>query len=238
MMDAPSDVQDFLATRPRSAYIANLFTFTLLSGPVYRFTHWRRPNRALYTMDRVLAPLGNPGAPAWTSSFNRFTGRLNSIDAITRTSAEMTIKSMMDDLDNPYPRSVIQADCDAVLYDVRCGVGSAPFTTAAVAAAGCTKNTLLSGLANPDVWFTQGFVTFTSGAMSGISYMVKSYAGGVITPAYPFLVAPSAGDTFNAFAGCDKTLATCISKFGYSPAAEVAPFHRGKPFVPDPTVTY
>jgi hypothetical protein len=159
MMSAPTDVVNFLNSAPDQALIANLFTFTLLSGPVYRFTDWRRPlsiaglvfspgpprlqrgsitvergtavstqkvtlqeanaefiallaqgyfRRALYSMDRVFAPFPAPGAPiVWTPSFNRFTGRLNSIDRLTRTSAEITIRSMMDDLDNDYPRTVI-----------------------------------------------------------------------------------------------------------------------------------
>jgi hypothetical protein len=42
-MSAPSDVVDLLNSRPRQAIIANLFSFTLLSGPVLRYTDWRRP---------------------------------------------------------------------------------------------------------------------------------------------------------------------------------------------------
>jgi uncharacterized phage protein (TIGR02218 family) len=290
MMSAPSSVVDFLNSSPRTGLIANLFTFSLLSGPVYTFTDWRRPltvagvtyaagpprlqrgtisvergmmvstqkvtfqeanaefitmlaqgyfRRALYSMDRMFAPMPAPGAPiVWTQPFNRFTGRLNSIDRLTRTSAEITIKSMMDDLDNEFPRSVIQCDCDAVLYDNRCGLNVNSFKTAGVVAAGSTKNTLLSNLTQADVYYTQGYLTFTSGPMSGLSYMVKSYASQTVNPAQPFLVVPAAGTTFNIFAGCDKTLPTCISKFGYDPSAETAPFHRGKPYVPDPTVTY
>jgi uncharacterized phage protein (TIGR02218 family) len=290
MMSAPADVQNLLASAPSAVLIANLFTFRLLSGPVYRFTDWRRPltisgvtylagppriqrgsinvergtsvstqkvtlqeanaefiallsqgyfRRALYSMDRVFALPPAPGAPiAWTQPYNRFTGRLNAIDRLTRTSADLTIRSMMDDLDNDYPRTVIQCDCDAVTYDNRCGLNANNYKTAAVAAAGCTKNTLNSNLTQADVYFTQGYLSFTSGPMSGLSYMVKNYVAHVVTPAYPFLVPPPAGTTFNIFAGCDKTLATCVSKFGYNAAAQVAPFHRGKPFIPDPTVTY
>jgi uncharacterized phage protein (TIGR02218 family) len=290
MMSAPTDVQDLLQSAPSAALVANLFTFRLLSGPVYTFTDWRRTltiagvpylagppriqrgsinvergtsvstqkvtlqeanaefitllsqgyfRRARYSMDRIFALPPAPGAAiAWTQPYNRFTGRLNAIDRLTRTSADLTIRSMMDDLDNDYPRTVIQVDCDAVTYDNRCGLSANSYKTGAIATAGCTRNTLLSTLTQADVYFTQGYLTFTSGPMSGLSYMVKNYAGRVVTPAYPFLVPPALDTTFNIFAGCDKTLATCISKFGYHPASEVAPFHRGKPYVPDPTVTY
>lgn len=195
-------------------------------------------NRAVFTLQRQFAT--NAPAPEldWTSAFTRFAGRVNSIDAITSTSAEITIKSMLDDLDQDYPRDVVQADCNRVLGDVGCGINLVPLTVTGTASAGCTVNKLLSGLSNPDVYFTQGVVMFTSGANSGLSWMVKSYAGGVIVPSYPFLAAPAAGDTFKVTPGCDKTLATCISKYGYAPSSGVAPFFRGMPFVPDPTVTY
>jgi uncharacterized phage protein (TIGR02218 family) len=281
-----SDTAELLASRPPKALVANLFTFTLLSGPVYTFTDWRRPltfagvtylpgpprlqrgtirvergmsvstqkvtlqeanaefitllaqgyfRRALYTMQRTYAAA--PGAP-WVTPFIRFSGRLNAIAALTSTSAELTIKSMVDDLDNDYPRQVIESDCDAVVFDGRCGLNAASYRATGTAAANCTKNTLLSGLTQADIYFTQGVLTFTSGVMAGLAYMVKSYSGGIVTPAQPFLVAPAAGTTFTITPGCDKTLATCTSKYGYAPASGAAPFFRGMPYVPDPTVTY
>ena len=286
MMTAPSDVQDLLASQPSQASIANLFTFTLLSGPVYHFTDWRRPltvagvvflagpprmvrgtikvergvavstqkitlqeanagfiqklaqgyfNRALYTMQRQFSI---DRGVTWTQPMVRFAGRVNSIDGITSTTADITIKSMMDDLDRDYPSAVIQTDCNRVLGDAGCGVDLATLAVAGVAAVGSTKNKLLSALSNPDIYFTQGVVTFTSGLLSGLSYMVKSYVGGVVAPSYPFLVPPATGDTFSITPGCDKTLATCIAKFSYDPTGSAAPFFRGTPFSPDPTVTY
>jgi uncharacterized phage protein (TIGR02218 family) len=285
-MAAPSDVQDFLASQPDKAAIANLFTFTLLSGPAYTFTDWRRPittagvtflpgpprlvrgtisvgrgtsvstqkvsvqeanaefigllaqgyfNRALYTMQRVFS--AGPGQP-WTSAMMRFAGRVNSIDSISRTSAEITVKCMLDDLDQDFPFEVVETDCDASVFDGRCGLSAASYMVTGTAAASCTKNALLSGLTNPDIYFTQGVVTFTSGVMKGFGYMVKKYVGGVITPTMPFLVPPVAGTTFSVTPGCDKTLATCESKYGYNSSTADAPFFRGTPFVPDPTVTY
>jgi uncharacterized phage protein (TIGR02218 family) len=192
-------------------------------------------NRALYTMQRVFAA---DTTLAWTQPMTRFTGRVDSIDEITRTSASLTIKCMLDDLDNPYPRDLLTTDCGAVLFDDRCGLSAATYRLTGAASAGSTQNKLLSGLTNADDYFTQGVVSFTSGTMSGLSYMVKSYKSDVLVPAYPFLDAPAAGDTFTITPGCDKTLATCQSKYGYDPSSGAAPFFRGMPFIPDPTVTY
>ena len=286
MIQAPTAVQDLMASEPGQQICAELFTFTLLSGPVYYFTDWRRPlkvggitylpgpprvnrgtitvqrgmsvsttevtfqeanstfiaqlaqgyfNRAIYQQQRIFAA---DTTFQWTAPITKFFGRVDAIGGITRSSAKITVKCMLDDLDNDYPRDVIETDCDAVLFDQRCGLAASAYVVTGTAAANCTKNTLYSGLSNPDVYFTQGVVTFTSGVLSGISYMVKAYASGVVYPSYPFLVPPAAGDAFSITPGCDKTLATCQSKYGYNPVGLSAPYHRGLPFVPDPTVTY
>ena len=58
--------------------------------------------------------------------------------------------------------------------------------------------------------------------------MVKLFASGTFTLLYP-LPAPCAnGDTFDAYPGCDKLEATCISKFNNKPN------FGGYPFVPTP----
>jgi len=283
---AGSDVLALMASRPAQQILANLFTITLVSGPVYHLTDWRRPvvsggvtylpgpprlqrgsikvergmaistleltvqeanaafiaklaqgyfNRALLTMKRVFAA---DTRLQWTSAVTMFAGRVNAIEGITRVSAKLTVKSLLDDLDNDYPRDVVEADCNAVLFDARCGLSAAAYRVTGTASAGSTKNKLLSGLSGVDVYFTQGVVIFTGGPMAGLAYMVKQYVGGVVYPAYPFLVAPAAGDTFSITPGCDKTLATCQAKYGYAPSSAAAPRFRGLPFVPDPTVTY
>ncbi|SEG56470.1 phage conserved hypothetical protein BR0599 [Bryocella elongata] len=283
-LDAPTDTAAFLASRPRFAFRANLFTFALTSGLTLRYTDWRRPivvagntysptprivrgnirvergtsvstqdlelqeangstvglvaqgffRRAIFTHQRIFAA---DSTLQWTSPIVRFFGRVNESN-VTASGAKFTVKSMLDDLDRDYPFDVIEADCNAVVFDVRCGVNPAAYTFTGAAGAGSTKNKLITGLSNADDYFTQGVLSFTSGAMSGAHYLVKSYAGGVIVPSPPFLAAPATGDAFSVSAGCDKTQATCTSKFGYDSSSGTAPFFRGKPYVPDPTVTY
>lgn len=288
-VSAPSDVVALMATKPNNRVCANLFTFTLISGPVYHFTDWRFPvtvagvtylpgppriqrgsirtergmvtatqqvtfqeangafiqqlaqgyfNRAVYQVQRVDALSGYGVSVVWSNPVVKFFGRVNHIDNITRTTAELTVKSMIDDIDKDYPLEIIEADCDRVVFDVGCGLAASAYVVSGTVAAGSTVNKMLSGLTQADVYFTQGVLIFTSGVMAGLAYMVKSYVGGVIAPAYPFLVPPVAGTTFTVTPGCDKTLATCISKYGYNPSASAAPFFRGAAFVPSPTVTY
>ena len=280
MVEAPEDYAAFLATRPRNAFRANLFTFTLVSGPVYRFTDWRVPitiggnqylpgpprlvrgqiklscgveidstdiqlqeangtfiaklaqgyfNRALFLQQRVVAA---DQAFQWMGPITKFFGRVADITDIGRTSAKITVKSALYDLDNDFPRTVVMPSCDRVLYDAGCTVDASSYETALAAGAGSTRNKLLATITQAAPYYDQGYLMWTSGVMAGIAYMVKTTDSGAVYPAYPFLVAPSAGDTFNLFAGCDKSQDTCTSKF-----SNLANF-TGKPFVPDPTLTY
>ena len=195
-------------------------------------------NLATYRLERAFAPDANL---VWAGPQTRFFGVISSFDEITRTYAKMTAKSMLNVLDNDFPRKIMQKDCDNTLFDASCGLSRAAFLVSGSVAAGSTRNTILSALVNPDNYFTQGVISFTSGALSGISYMVKysRLAGGSIFPAYPLLAAPAAGDTFQISPGCDKTLASgCIAKYGYNPSAGTAPFFGGQPYIPDPTVVY
>jgi hypothetical protein len=75
-------------------------------------------------------------------------------------------------------------------------------------------------------WFDLGTVTFTSGANTGVSRTVKTYQPGSLAFSLPWPNTPAPGDTFTAYAGCDKQQSTCNSKF-----ANVAHF-SAEPFVP------
>jgi uncharacterized phage protein (TIGR02218 family) len=78
----------------------------------------------------------------------------------------------------------------------------------------------------------QGTITVSSGVNSSVSANIKSAVVGVsLTLAYPLESAPSTGDTFTAYWGCDHTQATCTNRFNNLPN------FRGFPYVPAPTYT-
>ncbi|MCJ8143871.1 DUF2163 domain-containing protein [Ancylobacter sp. A5.8] len=111
--------------------------------------------------------------------------------------------------------------CDADLGDARCGVSLAGGFTGTGSVSAVEGPTLLraGGLESFSAgWFTQGRLTFTSGANAGFSVEVKTHAvaGGVLRlelwqrPPEPMM----AGDPFTVTAGCDKRFATCRTRFG------------------------
>ena len=64
-----------------------------------------------------------------------------------------------------------------------------------------------------DKYFSNGVITFTSGNNSGLSSTVKIHSGEVFELFLPTAFLLNPGDTFSVQAGCDKTAATCKSKF-------------------------
>jgi uncharacterized phage protein (TIGR02218 family) len=124
---------------------------------------------------------------------------------------------------------VFQAGCLNTLYDGACQAVKATYThTGSVSGSGGTTLSCATNLTAADGYYTQGYVTFTSGANAGLSRAVSTYvnASGALTFAYPLPFAPAGGDTFSAFAGCDKTMATCTARF-----SNLLHF-RGQPFTP------
>lgn len=118
--------------------------------------------------------------------------------------------------------------CRADLGDARCGVNLATYTvTGAVTAA--TSNQVFTDSARAEAagYFNYGLLTWTGGNNAGLKMEVKTHAaGGVFTLFDAMPRAVQVGDTYSAFAGCDKLVATCKAKFNNGVN------FRGEPHIP------
>jgi len=76
-------------------------------------------------------------------------------------------------------------------------------------------------------WFDNGLVTFTSGALKGCSFEIKTWDGTNLAMFLPMSIQPQTGDTFQITPGCDHTAGSggCL-KFN-----NIVNF-RGEPFIP------
>lgn len=148
------------------------------------------------------------------------------------SSAKVTlqVESGMVALNVPIPRLRLQPGCGNVLFDTQCGLVKATYTETATVSAGATTTSIPTDRTKADNYFTLGVLTFTSGALNGISRAVRAYAnsGGTFTPDRPLSVAPSNGDTFTVYPGCPRTLDACQTKW----AADNSARYRGFPFQP------
>ena len=102
-----------------------------------------------------------------------------------------------------------------------CNVNLASFTFTGTVSATLTdrRKFIFTGLASaqPDGYFSIGVLTFTNGANNNRIYDVKLHSvdtyGSQIEFYIPTVMSIAPGDTFSVVAGCDKSRATCHSKF-------------------------
>lgn len=195
----------------------------ILDGAVVQVDRAYLPSWPAFPRAAAIAPIG---------VVNVFTGRVAAID-VDRTSIIITLNSHLELLDQPMPRNLYQAGCGRTLFDAGCGLVAATYASSLVVNAGSTAGMLIatSGLPSGSGTYALGRVLFTSGANAGFGRSIRSMTQvtttlqlGLIAP-LPFAVAP--GDTFTAWPGCNRTMATCttwgnIANYG------------GQPYIPSP----
>lgn len=146
----------------------------------------------------------------------------------------LRLKSEVETLTRLLPRFLIQPQCGNVVYDENCGLSAATFTISGTASGTPTtrevKSTTAGIIAKATGYFNLGVLTFTSGVNNGLSRAVatSTLATGTTTFALAraFPSAPSAGDTFTVYPGCDRSKAICSATF-----SNLAKW-RGFPHVP------
>jgi len=160
----------------------------------------------------------------------RFVGNIGDLDQVSRTMAKFTCKSKVEDLNIQLPRNTFQPTCIHTLFDSGCTLSKGSFAVSGAVQSGSTVNKLLTNLTQADSYFDNGQLLFTSGANNGHLVAVKTYlhASGLVQFVVPLPAAPSIGDTFTIYPGCDKTQSTCSGKF-----SNLANF-GGFPYVPVP----
>ncbi len=139
-----------------------------------------------------------------------------------RSSFVAELRGLSQHLQQPIGRLYMPA-CDADLGDSRCGVdlnGSPGLTVTGTVTSVSSKRVFTdSGRAEASGYFDGGKITWLTGNNAGLSMEVKTYMLGgspdlsTIALQLPMPFTIQAGDTYSMHAGCDKTFATCGSKF-------------------------
>lgn len=141
-----------------------------------------------------------------------FTGYISTITSLTRTQAEIKVKSDLALLDVQMPRRLYQVNCLNTLYDAGCGVIKSAYAFAGTVEAGSTVTTInWAGATSAAFWL--GTVVFTNGVNTGITRTIKNSTGTQLILNTPLPNPCNTGDEFTAHWGCDKTAATCANKF-------------------------
>jgi len=165
----------------------------------------------------------------------RFSGRVTAISAITGNSATITVSSWTVLLNANMPANLYQAACLHAVYDAGCAINPASFAvTGTVSASPVPTQTVFDTSLTPTANdFAQGRIVFTSGPNTGISATVRSNdSSGLMTMVSPLPVAPTSGDAFTAYPGCDLTQSRCSVRFN-----NLGRF-KATPYVPVPETAF
>lgn len=175
----------------------------------------------------------------WADPSQCLLEHVREIGEVTRTdnSFRAELRGLAARLDQPSGR-VYGRRCDARLGDARCGVSLAVFRATGSIVTADTLQASVSGVsAFANGWFGFGVLTFTSGALTGRAVDIASHQEGHqagdsarLTFWLPLPESPSAGDTFEIVAGCDKAFATCKGKFGNALNFQGLPHMPGSDF--------
>jgi uncharacterized phage protein (TIGR02218 family) len=166
---------------------------------------------------------------AWNGSLYVFSGRVSEIQSISRIKAEITIASDSELLNSKVPRNVYQPGCMNTLYDPVCGVAKTSNSTSKTATSTTdTARTTFSFASGLPDQYALGKITCVTGPNANMSRTIKSSTTSSVTVIQPWPFAVQIGNQFTLWKGCDKTKATCESRFN-----NLIRF-RGMPFVPAP----
>lgn len=154
----------------------------------------------------------------------RFFGRMD-VEEVKLTSASLKVKSPTDLLNAQLPRNLIKPSCLNRFCDSMCSLSKSDFEHNVTALAGSEKNAIRIDGGYADGFFEQGTMMCTAGANIGVTRSIKTFTGGIATPAQPFANAVQAGDTFTFWRGCAKTMVACKA---YNNMVHF----RGFPFLP------
>jgi uncharacterized phage protein (TIGR02218 family) len=138
-----------------------------------------------------------------------FVGRIANIDC-PRDVATFTVTSHLELLNQQFPNNLYQAGCVNNLGDTACGVTLSSYMSTGTVSSGATASSIpatISGSFQAG-YFDLGTITFTSGVLNGQTLTIKTCAFG--SPSTVSLLGyvatlPSSGDTFNIYAGCNKS---------------------------------
>lgn len=174
---------------------------------------------ARWQVDVLMGP-DLPTALAWGPILADFEGVVSDVSPSGPGTVTMTVNTETVNLSRPSPFVVLNPRCNWTVYDKNCDPGqtmlAAKTLTGAASGTPTTKTipTTTGALtAKAAGYFNLGFVTFTSGALSGQLFDVETWDGTTFTMAVPLPSAPAAGDTFTVVPGCPNTKLVCLNTF-------------------------
>lgn len=152
----------------------------------------------------------------------------------------LEIGSILDRLNENFPKVLYNSFCHHRLYDTRCMVVKNNYKESGIVISNdpeiSTRIKIYSDvflfLNQPEGYFAPGEIKFTNGENTGISRSIFKHYDGYVELIFPYNNTPQDGDEFDVWPGCNKRGSTCEEKFNNYDN------FFGFEFVPDPKILY
>ncbi|WP_445364892.1 DUF2163 domain-containing protein (plasmid) [Microbulbifer sp. ANSA001] len=174
-------------------------------------------------VQRVFMPTWGDTSPG---ALLMFEGEVAAVDP-SGNQVKLTVKSELDKLNQPMPRTLLKPGCANHIYDSGCGLSRSSLTVTSTVVSGSTRQVVKGSISKPDKYFDLGVLAITSGPAAGSRRAVRSYAGGDFVLSMPLSAIPQPGDSYTVYPGCYGTKAACAAKGNEGR-------FRGYPYVPVP----
>jgi uncharacterized phage protein (TIGR02218 family) len=138
-----------------------------------------------------------------------FVGKVASV-AFIGSEARLVCQPVSEVLRRQIPSYMYQYQCNHALYSTACGINKASYKVQAIVSAvsGDTVTATAFGTKSSG-WFNNGWLQRSNGEVR----FVIGHSGNTVTLMNPFS-GLKAGESVDAYAGCDRTESVCASKFG------------------------
>lgn len=127
------------------------------------------------------------------------------------------VGSILDRLDDKFPKLIYSEYCNHKLFSTYCGLNSDDYKVSSTALTNSTTVLIYSTdflfAAHAEGYWEKGKITMTSGDNTDISRSIVKHYDGYIRVLINFPSAVANGNTFNVWPGCDKRGETCADRF-------------------------
>jgi hypothetical protein len=171
---------------------------------------WGRFDGGSLTRDRYFAANWgiNNNPTVWMGGTRMYSGKVADLDEVGRSYAKFKTRSDLGLLNINVPTTLFQPSCRNAIYDTGCKLNRASFQTLGNVGAGSTSNKILwaGALAK------HALGTLYIETVSGVTLIrtIRAVNPGVsLTLAYPLEIAPSTGQDFAVYEGCDRSYTRC-----------------------------
>lgn len=150
---------------------------------------------------------------------NVFEGWITGDIAYDSGSITVEVGSILDKLQEKFPKIVYTELCNHQLYSTYCGLTKADYKESSTVDASSTAGRIYSSIFafsnHSEGYWEKGELQITESGSENesISRTIKDHQDGYVDLVLPFDVTPTLGDAFDAWPGCDKTGTTCVTRF-------------------------